>query len=86
VLISPFREDATMKTLEETNAYCHKQAAACHGAATASSSLEVRRAFLELEQGWLHLVASGPDEPTAGEEVAQQNRSHRHRSTRARSR
>jgi hypothetical protein len=60
-----------MKDLEEKNEYRHKQAAACHSAATSTSSPEVRRAFLDLEQGWLQLIGNAPEEPTSGETTQQ---------------
>lgn len=62
-----------MKDPEEKNDYRHKQAVACHSAATSSNSPEVRRAFLELEQGWLQLMENAPEEPT-GSEVKQSSR------------
>lgn len=53
-----------MKDAAETKTeYRHKQAAACHSAAASSSSSEVKRAFLELEQGWLQLMGTISEEP-----------------------
>lgn len=54
-----------MKDPEEKNEYRHKQAVECHSAAAASKSTEVRRAFLELEQGWLQLLGEASATPGA---------------------
>ena len=50
-------------------AYCHQQAAECASVATTVISDEIRQAYLNIEQAWLHL-APGIDsrqkvEPTA---------------------
>lgn len=50
------------KNTEDKNEYRKVQADACHSAAGSSSSAEVRRAFLELEQGWLQLMGIAPEE------------------------
>jgi len=50
------------KKTEDKNEYRKVQADACHSAAGSSSSAEVRRAFLELEQGWLQLMGIAPEE------------------------
>jgi len=50
------------KNTEDKNEYRKVQADACHSAAGSSSSAEVRRAFLELEQGWLQLMGGAPEE------------------------
>ncbi len=50
------------KNTEDKNEYRKVQADACHSAAGSSSSAEVRRAFLELEQGWLQLMGVAPEE------------------------
>lgn len=50
------------KNTEDKNEYRKVQADACHTAAGSSSSAEVRRAFLELEQGWLQLMGIAPEE------------------------
>jgi hypothetical protein len=53
------------KSLDGKNDYRQEQAAVCHRAATSASFPEVRRAFMELEQGWLQLIGSAPDDPAA---------------------
>jgi hypothetical protein len=53
------------KSLDGKNDYRQEQAAVCHRAATSANFPEVRRAFMELEQGWLQLIGSAPDDPVA---------------------
>lgn len=61
------------KSLDGKNDYRQEQAVVCHRAASSAHFPEVKRAFLELEQGWLHLIGSAPDEPVAPEDDQQKH-------------
>lgn len=44
--------------------YYAQQAAQCAAAATATAIAEIKDAYLNLEQGWLHLSPKPPDDQT----------------------
>ena len=67
------------KSPDGKNDYRQEQAAVCHHAATSASFPEVRRAFMELEQGWLQLIGSAPDDPAAPAVDQQKHAKERHR-------
>jgi hypothetical protein len=51
-----------VKDPEEARAYQKCEAETCHSAAEHAASAEVRRAYLELEQGWLQLMGGTAEE------------------------
>jgi len=52
-----------MPHTREKGGYCRGQAAQCATAATAAALMEIREAYLNLEQGWMELAREFEEMP-----------------------
>jgi hypothetical protein len=52
-----------MPRQSERTAYCHRQAAECAKAALETTIADLKEAYVNLEQGWLHLAPELTENP-----------------------